>query len=236
MQGVADREARLLYTITQPHPTQWAHVISHRGVHWIAGSIAKPDVEVRWSLEAAFSIVQGAWDGNTATAQTTILEDREGGRYVGPPPPMDFARQSELLSQLPHVPGATIRLACEYPSGPFGTTTCTYDFVDGQFKALRLGVVDGADVAVSIPFRQLVLLQQGRITVLDALAFGRVGGSQGALALMAGIVESAEYQCAMKASASGPGIDALATLGEVVEHAGYRRAMKDLLSKTTITP
>lgn len=223
-----------MFTITEPAGVQFAQVISPRGVHWFVGDIAQPHVEIQWTLEAAFNIMRKDWDGNAATAATTILEDREDGPYVGVPPPVDLEPHSKLFEQVPRVAGATVLLACEVSSGPFGTTHFTLNYVDGQLTEVRLGAVDAADIATSMPFRQLMLLRQGRINVLEAVEHGRIGGTQGALGVMAGIVENPEYKRAMKAAASGPGAEALATLGEVGDQPGYRRAMNDLFSKTTI--
>lgn len=227
-------EARLMFTIAEPERRQFAQVISPRGVHWFAGDIARPDVEIQWTLEAALNIMGGDWDGNAATAATIILEEREDGPYVGPPPPVDLEPHSELFEQVPRVAGATVLLACEIGGGPFGTTYSLLSYVDGQLEGVRLGAVECADVAISMPFRKLLLLRQGRINILEAVEDGRLGGSQGALAVLAGIVENTEYQRAMKASASGPGVEALAVMGEVSGQPAYQRAMNDLFTKPTI--
>jgi hypothetical protein len=223
--------ARIVYSSPKSEFATWSQVVEDGRLQWHRGAVTDRDVEVVWTRVQAFNVLSGAWDANTATANTTIVETRVDGRYVGPPPPMDIGRQREV-EDLPPIPGATLRLGCECTDGPFGTTTFTLDFRDGRFVSARRGIFEGTDLALRVPFTELMALRQGLITVIDAIAAGDVAGSQGALMLMAGIAESAEYQRVMKAAASGNGSVAFAALGQIVRADAYRATMAELFAAT----
>lgn len=67
----------------------------------------------------------------------------------------------------------------------------------------------------------------------DVLDPGAVEGSWTKLSLLAGIVESDEYQRALLASGAGPATPALAALTEVSGMESYRRVLQDLVEMTT---
>jgi hypothetical protein len=212
---------------------RWSQVIADGAVSWLREALAYPDVEVASSELDAFCVLGRSINGNAATAATTMTELRPDGRYVGPPPPLDFALRPEL-GELPCVLGASLCVACEHTSGPFGTTHYTLVFEDGRFVDMELGVLPEADAALSFSFRQLMLFRRGEITMLDALEDGRVAGSQGALGLLAGLVESSAYLRAQAATAAGPAPNALIALGEASEQESYRHAMDAVLADTAV--
>jgi hypothetical protein len=85
-------------------------------------------------------------------------------------------------------------------------------FLDGQLVAV-MPEANHADVRVEMPFRSMLQLRRGEMTVLDCLDGGQVWGEQGAIIALAGIVESAPYQKVEWLCAS-PSC-ALATLGDI---------------------
>ena len=91
-----------------------------------------------------------------------------------------------------------------------------------------LGVIDGADVSLAVPFSAAMLLRRGEITMLEGLQQGRINGTEGALGLLAGLMESPPYVEVMSECGSGPGVLALAAWGEVASQEGYRQAVREL--------
>jgi len=210
---------------------RWSQVVERGRVAWKREALADADVEIRSAATVAFDLLGRYADGNTITAATTIVEQRPDGRYEGPPPPVDFVQRPEL-AELPVIRGADMRAVFEHPNGPFGTTYYTLVFEDGRLVDMPMRVEPEPDAAVSFPFRELMLLRQGKITPLDAAAAGRVGGSQGALALLVGLVESSAYRCAMAACSAGPGTDAFLSLAALYDAPAYRDAVAVLLADT----
>jgi hypothetical protein len=193
---------------------------------WRPGRIPDADVEIRWPAEDAGALLGGALSGTEATARTTIIAERRSGTYVGPPPPQDFPVTA--AGRLPALPGVDLRWQSRYVRGPFGAVDYALVFEDGQLVDAPLGVIEGPDVSLAVPFVQAIRLRRGEVTILEALQHGRISGTEGALALLAGLLESPPYVEVMRECGSGRDSLALSALAEVASQEGYRRAMGEL--------
>lgn len=226
-------DARLRYQACDGQSVRrFGQLIGNGQIHWTGADIADADVEVRWRSDDAFEILRGRLVGNDAVAATTIVEERPTGTYEGPPPPLDFANEP-TLHELPELPGADLRAALEYTQGPFGTIHYHVCFENGRLATLELGLIEEADVAVSVPFRQVMRFQRGEITVFELLLVGSIRGSEGAIGLFSGILESPEFRRSLHASAAGPGPLAFAALGDVTGQTLYRHLMDELMAETS---
>lgn len=220
-------EGRIQFVPDGPGEAEWALVITAGRVEaWLPGRIPEPDVEIRWPAADVPALLGMAVSGTEATARTTIVDERRSGTYEGPPPPLDFAVAA--ADRLPVLPGVDLRWQCRYVRGPFGAVDYALVFADGQLVDAPLGVLDDADVSLAVPFSAAMLLRRGEVTMLEALQEGRITGTEGALGLLAGLLESPAYVEVMSECASGRGGLALAAWGELASHEGYRRAMREL--------
>ncbi|MCU1355532.1 MAG: hypothetical protein JWM89_950 [Acidimicrobiales bacterium] len=170
------------------------------------------DLVVHQSAELTRELLAGAADGADAL-DATMVSDGDGS-HRGAPAPMDLLDRPEL-ELLPPIPGATLVVRYQYTRGPFGPLPFWISFVDGQVHEMGTRGGPEADVEVAASYRQMALVRRGDMTVLDALADGAtVTGSEGALALLAGISESPEFHRAEQAC--GHSGLALAALGEAL--------------------
>jgi hypothetical protein len=225
--GPMPGDGRIQFVADGPGGAEWALIIAAGVIEaWRPGRVLDADVEIRWRAEDAGALLGGALSGTEATARTTMVEERLSGTYVGPPPPLDFV--AAAADRLPALPGVDLRWQCRYVRGPFGAVDYALVFEDGQLVDAPLGVIDDADVSLGVPFSKAMLLRRGEITMLEALQDGRISGTEGSLAVLAGLLESPPYVEVMRECASGRGVLALAVLGEVASQDGYRRAMGEL--------
>lgn len=175
------------------------------------------DLTIAMSADHAWAIASGAADGAAALAGCTVVEDRPDGRYEGPPSPAELGERPELADMV-RIPGADLDVVYEYTRAPFGPLAFRMRVIDGLVDELAVGPPGSfhdADVVVGATFRQLVEVRRGEMTVLEAIVDGvTLAGSEGALALLAGISESPEFhQAELSCGRSGV---ALAALGEAV--------------------
>lgn len=209
---------------------RWAQTVRGGDVRLLLGELPDGGFELHHSLSHAWQVFNEELNGDDALAGFTVVEDRGDGRYVGPPPPMELGQRPELDELLP-VPGASLDVQYEYARGPYGPVSWFMSFVDGRLQSMDLGRCPEPDVVAEATFLQLAQVRQGDISVLDALAAGaRVKGSEGALALLAGILESPEFHRAELAC--GRSAQALAVLGEVSADPNYAATMDELRTIT----
>lgn len=229
--------ARIQYDVTtEGGGVRWYQVIDDgRVAAWERGDISAPDVEIRWSLDDAFEILGGRCTGAAAALGTIIVEQRPNASYVGPPPPLDLAGEPEL-GRLRRIPDANLTLHYELRAAPFGTMQSSMVFVDGQLERLTAGLAGTGDVVIVLPFRQLMRMRRGDISMQDALQFGSISGSIDSMVFLAAILESPPYRRAAAAAASGPAPLALAALGELGAADGYAKALADVMAATRCRP
>jgi hypothetical protein len=229
--------ARIQYDVaTDGGGVRWNQIIDDgRVTTWARGDVGEPDVEIRWTEDDAFEILGGRCTGAAASLATTIVEQRTDASYVGPPPPLDLAREPELR-RLRRIPDANLTLHYELRDAPFGATQSSLVFVDGQLERLTAGPDGVADVVIKLPFRQLMRLRRGDISMQDALQFGSISGSIDSMVFLAAILESPPYRRAAAATATGPAPSALAALGEVGATDAYAKALADLMAATHREP
>jgi hypothetical protein len=229
--------ARIQYDVaSEGSRVRWYQVIDDgRVAQWARGDIAEPDVEIRWGVDDAFEIMSGKRSGAAASMTTTIVEQRPDAAYLGPPPPLDLAREPEL-GRLRRIPDANLTLHYELRAAPFGTTQSSMVFLDGQLERITAGFAGAGDVVIELPFRQLMRMRRGEITMLDALQFGGVRGSIDSMAFLAAILESPFYRRAAAAASSGPAPFALSALGEVGASDDYATARARVMASSRLGP
>jgi hypothetical protein len=224
---VASASARLAF---DAGGSRWHLVVQDGRVSaWGRGEVDEPDCTLQWDRENAERVWHGAMSGNDAHRVTTVATPASDGDYVGPPAPMDLRSRPEL-DALPKVPGATLRAQYHLRKGPFGDIDWAVTFVDGRVANDELAVHAEPDVTADVTYRALARVRAGEMMILETLQDGRVEGSIGAMALLAGLMESPEYEDAERAA--GRHAIALATLGELRATPAVAGLLHDLLTET----
>jgi hypothetical protein len=193
------------------------------------GHIENAHAELQWSPADAQAIVGRVLRGNDALLRTTVVCPLHDGSYVGVPAPLNLKSRPEL-GEMQVVPGATVKIQYRYRCGPFGDVDYWMAFVDGQCVSESLGEIDDAMVTIDVTYRAMALTRAGEITILEALVGGNIEGSEGALALVAGIREDPHYHAAELAT--GRHAIALAALGDLDADDRYAKLMAGLAATT----
>lgn len=220
--------ARIIFEI--PGRSWHLAVDGGRVVSFAAGPLGSADCVLRWTADDAAAVWRRELRGNAALLATEVSADAAGGPYRGPPAPLDIRSRPELAA-LPVVPGATFDVQYAFRSGPFGDVDYVIDFRDGRVDSDRLERLDDPTVAVEVSYRAMARVRAGETTILEALEDGRVTGEVGALAMLAGISESPEFEAAQ--IATGRHAFALATLGELDATPEYAWVLADLAIRTS---
>lgn len=196
---------------------------------------AGTSVAILLDSTTARGLLSGVLNGTEATRAIRI-EERIGDevhRMLSPP--LDLASRPEF-DELPRLQGASLTVEYKTRSGPFGDVVHWEEFTDGRCTKRELGPHADPDVKIGMSFANLLRLKRGEIGVLDVLDPGAVEGSWAKLSLLAGLVESDEYQRALLASGAGPMTPALAALVEVSGTQSYRQVLADLVELAAPTP
>ena len=120
-----------------------------------------------------------------------------------------------------------------YGAGPFGDCSYRLAFEDGRLVGEAIGESPDADAVVEVSYRAMALVRAGELTILDALVDGKVDGSIGVLAALAGISESPEFQAAERAT--GRHALALAALGDLSAQEVAREVMRELAGQLELS-
>ena len=209
---------------------RWHLAVRDGGLRIGLGELPDADIELHHSVQHVWQVFNEEVNADDALAGYTVVEEQAGGRYVGPAPPMELGQQREL-QDLPRIPGATLDVQYEYARGPFGPVSWYMSFVDGELESMDFGRCNEPDVVADATFLQMAQVRRGDIGILEAVAGGaRVKGAEGALALLAGILESPEFHRAELAC--GRARSVLAVLGEVSADPAFSAAMDELRSIT----
>ena len=160
-----------------------------------------------------------------------MTEVRAGGRrYVGPPPPVDILLEP-TRQLVPIKSGVTIRPSYELLLGPFGDFEVTSEYKDGVLVNVSFTVEDTPTVLIGVTFRNLVRLRRGEIEPFDTLGGGKIEGSQGRLALLAGIHEDPDCLAVERACAQERAGPALSALGELWAEPAFVTARRTLRAR-----
>jgi hypothetical protein len=194
-----------------------------------ATELDRPDVEVRSTLPDAAKIWRRELRDDDAMRAITVVAPVADGTYTGPPSPADLLGRPEL-DAAPSVPGASLVVAYAFSGGPFGRVHHWLRYEDGRPVEEGFGEPASADVRIGTRYREIALIRSGEHTVLDALDGGTIEGAIGPMALLAGILESPEYEAAELAS--GTHGDALSVLGELWARPEWVTALDVLAERT----
>ncbi len=177
-----------------------------------AGEVERADVEIRCARPDAAGIWRRELRDDDAMRAVTVVAPVADGMYTGPPSPADLLGRPELAAS-PAVPDAALVVAYTLTGGPFGTVHHWLRYENGKPVAEGFGDVDSPDVRIGTRYREIALVRSGQHTVIDALDGGTIDGAIGPMALLAGILESPEYEAAELAS--GRHGFALSVLGDL---------------------
>jgi hypothetical protein len=127
------------------------------------------------------------------TAALGFPDEAGDGLVWSPYPPFDIAAP-DRLPDLPDVAGATV--ACQYSleRSPLGDVACLHVFRDGRLEVVETTWHEEADVFVELPYHAYLQMRAGRMTMYEAISLGGLHGHLGRLAVLAGILESADWQ------------------------------------------
>jgi hypothetical protein len=210
--------------------TRFALVVeSGRVARFEPGDLGRAEVEIRCTRPDSARIWRRELRDDDAMRAVTVVAPVADGVYTGPPSPADLLGRPELAAA-PLVPGASLVVAYTLAGGPFGTVRHWLRYESGKPVAEGFGDVDAADVRIGIRYREVALVRSGEHTVLDALEDGTISGAIGPLALLAGILESPEYEAAELAS--GRHGFALSVLGELWANSEWIAALDALAGQT----
>jgi hypothetical protein len=204
-------------------------VESGRVTRFEAGDLDRADVEIRCSRPDAAKIWRRELRDDDAMRAVTVVAPVADGVYTGPPSPADLLGRPELTAA-PTVPDASLVVLYTLTGGPFGTVRHWLRYENGKPVAEGFGDVDAADVRIGTRYREIALVRAGQHTVIDALEGGTIEGAVGPIALLAGILESPEYEAAELAS--GRHGFALSVLGNLWAHPQWIAALDALAHQT----
>jgi hypothetical protein len=190
-----------------------------------AGPIDAPDAELRWSREDALQVWRRELRGEAALTKAEVRTPS----YTGAPAPFDMLDMPEIAA-LPRLPGVDLTAQYVFTQGPFGTVAHALVFEDGKFVRDVEGEVEGYDVRVIVPFAAIGPVRQKEWSILDALARGTIEGELGPMAMLAGILESPEFQAAENATDRHS--YALGALGALDADPAFTAAMEQLAAET----
>jgi hypothetical protein len=187
-------------------------------------------VELQWSRPDGVAIWRReVRDAEAMQRTTAVATDANGELYTGPPCPGDIARRDELRD-LPRLADASVTVQYLFSDGPFGAVPHVLVFEEGRLTRDLFGVVDEPDVVVRVPYEAIAPVRCGERSILDAIANGAIEGEIGPMAVLAGILESPDFQAAERAT--GRHGFALAALGLLDADPAYAAAMTELAAKT----
>jgi hypothetical protein len=219
-------DVRMQFETTDAPGEQWAltSVTGERPV-LVAGPIDDPDLGLRWSRADARRV----WRRELRDEGALTAAEARTPHYSGPPAPFDLLDRPEIAT-LPRLADATVTAQYVFSAGPFGTVSHALVFEDGRFVRQVAGVVEDAPVRVTVPYEAIAPVRHGERTILDAIAAGTIDGDIGPMAVLAGILESPEFQAAERAT-DRHGF-ALAALGALDADPAYTAAMEQLAAET----
>jgi hypothetical protein len=194
-----------------------------------AGDLDRAEVEIRCARHDSARIWRRELRDDDAMRAVTVVAPVADGVYTGRPSPADLLGRPELAAA-PSVPDASLVVAYTLAGAPFGTVRHWLRYENGRPAAEGFGDVDSADVRIGIRYREVALVRSGQHTVLDALEDGTIEGAIGPLALLAGILESPEYEAAELAS--GRHGFALSVLGDLWADPEWIAALDALAGQT----
>lgn len=212
---------------------EWSLVVSGGQVLDVGlGRREEADLVIECGLDDLWSVFAGQVDGTEALRRFKgwAPGESDGSGVLSP---LDLADQREL-DGLPEIPGADLDVQYRYSEGPWGPVDFGLSFRDGRVSSALLGEPDHRDVTVRCTFLQMAQVRRGDIGILDVLAAGgEVAGSEGALALLAGISESPEFRAAEVAC--GPSGPVLGILGQYHDSC-LAPALRAVMAETDAPP
>jgi hypothetical protein len=209
-----------------------SHLVIDAGrvVAFALGERPGAEIGLHWSAQNAMRFAWGTLSGTDAMVRTTMAVPASGAGGA-PLPPVGLTARPEAAA-LPMLFGATLRTQFVHPGGPFGEFTWVLDFDEGRIAGEGYGSAPDADVVVKVSYRNMALTRAGEMTTLEALAGGEIGGDLAAMATLAAILESAEFQAVMLPTAGH--CLAIATLGELRSDPAFQAGFARVMDETVL--
>ncbi len=102
----------------------------------------------------------------------------------------------KLAKDQPKRPGISAKLQVVVSGGPDGDVKWSWVVKDGKLTVSELGIVDDADVTLTLPYADAVAVSQGELDPNAAFMQGRmkVAGDVGKMLQLLPITRASEYQ------------------------------------------
>lgn len=164
-------------------------------VEWKIGvPNSPPDLTFVLALDDLLAILSGRIIGESALKKLRVtLSD---GDNVDLPPPLD-AVTHEALHRVPSIPGVRSTIGLHFHDTPFGPANASILIEEGRPKIV-LGQTETPDAHARLSFALTLGYLAGDIGLMDMLKGGKVAGEWTQLMLVAGVVESSEFQHALE--------------------------------------
>jgi hypothetical protein len=201
-----------------PHPQLFE---DGRFCGWIVGEPPLDALTFVATPKETARMLCGAADGQRTFDRLRV---RMGGADDGPipPPPLDPATSEALRTAQP-LPGVSSTAALRFEDTPFGCLDVTIAVIEGR-PVISLGEASSPDVSANLRFATVLRYLAGDVGFMEMLHGGNIEGEWPQLMLVAGVIESHDFQRAVE-----PMRPAYRHLADAVELLGtdwYRQAMR----------
>lgn len=191
-----------------------------RFVHWELGAarIEPPLTFVHSKIEVA-SLLTGLIVDEDALESLRVVTPNDPS--PGPPPPLDRATRVAMAEAGPVV-SASCASILHFKNTLFGSFSISITVSEGM-PEISIGACDEFDVEAELHFPTVLRYMAGDVGLMNMLKGSEIQGEWTQLMLLAGIIESSEFQTAL---ATGRGVYGyFADVSEVLGSVSYRRRL-----------
>lgn len=160
--------------------------------------------------------------GEGPTLESFRLRHGDTG-VIEPPPPFDTTTTAALAAT-PEIPDADCVVGLHFADSPLAASDVTVTIIDGR-PTFTIGTPLDPDVDASLRFDLTLRYMAGELGLMDMLTEGSITGDWPQLMLLAGTIESPEFQAAIGAARGD--FRYLADAVRVLSAPAYRTAMID---------
>lgn len=198
-----------------------------RFIDWQVGRTSAPLAFVNSPDEIAH-LLEGRDSGESAFNKLRVRF--AGSDLVDHIPPFDAAT-NDAFDRAPEIPGVMSTVGLHFDKTPFGALDVTIAVTDGRPKILASRAAD-ADVTANLDFVLVLRYLAGEVGFMDMLHGGSIEGQWPKLMLVAGVIESAEFQAGI--SPMKAAYDHLIAVVRVLDDDLYRRSLIEVLSRVEV--